>query len=116
MPPHRRKLQPWQRSEIMGQYDARVPLRQISRNTGFRPSTIHWTVKQSEIRDEAQHDLPRSGQPRKSTCAQDDRLYQHIRINNNLNWADLEDLTIIKHATIQERFNKTSADYHSYCR
>ena len=52
MAPRRRQLQPHERSEIVGQYKARVPLRQILRNIDLRPSTVYWTVKQSESRDE----------------------------------------------------------------
>ena len=67
--PRRRELEPHERSEIIGQYKARVPLKAISRNLGVPHPTVQCTVKQSEKRDEEQHNLPVRGRPRKSTRA-----------------------------------------------
>ena len=82
--PRQRKLKPHERSEIIGQYKARVPLKAISRNLSVPRPTVQYTVKQSEKRDSQERDLPRSGRPRHLTQAQDNSLYRHLRINNNL--------------------------------
>ena len=116
MAPHHRQLQPHERSEIIGQYKARVPLRQISRNTGLRPSTVHWTVKQSESRDEAQHDLQRKGRPRFTTHAQDNRVYRHLRINNNLRWPEVEDIAGIKRTQLRQRMREIDSNFRQYRR
>ena len=116
MPPHRRQLKPHERSEIIGQYNARVPLHQISKNTGRRRSTIQWTVKQANLRDDEQHDLQRSGRPRETTQAQDNRVYRHLRINNDLRWPEVEDIAGIKRTTIQNRMREIDPKFHQYRR
>ena len=79
-----RRLKGYERLEIIGAHNVRVPLKEIARNIGISPSTVRRTVRKSRVRDEWQHDLPRSGRPRESTPAQDNRIYRHLRINNNL--------------------------------
>ena len=101
--PRRRELKPYERSEIIGQSKARIPLKAISRNLGIPRSTVQYTVKQAEKRDPEQHNLSGRGQPRKTTQAQDDRLYRHLRINNNLRWSEIEELTSIKRTQIRQR-------------
>ena len=76
-----RRLKGYERLEIIGAYNARVPLKEISRNTDISLSTVRRTVRKSQVRDEWQHDLPRSGRQRESTRAQDNRLHRHLRIN-----------------------------------
>ena len=101
--PRRRELKPHERSEIIGQYKARVPLKAISKNLGVPHPTVQFTVKLSEKRDKEQHNLPGRGQPRKSPRAQDDRLYRHCRINNDLRWSEVKELATIKRTQIQQR-------------
>ena len=104
--PRRRKLKPHERSEIIGQYKARVPLRAISKILYLKRSTVQYTVKQSNQRDEAQHDLPRKERPRGTISTQDNRLYRHLRINNNLRWSEIEDLTPIRRTQIRQRMQE----------
>ena len=114
--PQRRELKPYKRSEIIGQYKARVPLKAISRNLGVSRPTIQYTVKQSEKRGPEQHNLPGRGQPRKTTQDQDDRLYQHLRINNNLRWSEIEELTSIKRTQIRQRMQEIDLKFRQYRR
>ena len=62
----RRQLQPYKRSEIINQYKIKVPLQQISRNTGLRHSIIHYTIKQLNLCNNIQHNLLHKERPRKS--------------------------------------------------
>ena len=110
------KLKPHERSEIIGMHKARVPLKQISRNTGKYLSTVKYTVKKAAVRDEAQHDLPRSGRPRKSTRNQDNHLYRHARIRNDISWAELVELAPIKRTQIQQRFREIDPNFRQYLR
>ena len=75
--PRQRELKPHERSEIIGQYKARVPLQPILRKLGVSCPTVQYTVKKSGTRDKQQHNVPVREQPRKITQAQDDRLYRH---------------------------------------
>ena len=95
--PRRHELKPHERSEIIGQYKTRVPLKAISRNLGVPRPTVQYTVKKSETRDEQQHNVPGRGQLRKTTQAQDDRLYRHLRVNDDLRWSEIDDLMPIRH-------------------
>ena len=114
--PRRRNLKPHERSEIIGQNKARVPLKAISRNLSISRPTVQYTVKKSQRRDAEQHDLPRTGRPRHSTRAQDDRLYRHCRINNDLRWSEIEDLAPIKRTQIQQRFREIDPKFRQYRR
>ena len=114
--PRRRELKPYERSEIIGQYKARVPLNAISRNLGIPRPTVQYTVKQSEHRDPEQHNLPGRGRPRKSTRAQDDRLYRHLRIDNDLCWSEIEELIPIKRTQIRQRMREIDKRFRQYRR
>ena len=59
--PRRRNLKPHERSEIIGQNKARVPLKAISRNLNISRPTVQYTVKKSQRRNTEQHNLPRIG-------------------------------------------------------
>ena len=109
---YRKQLKPHQRSKIIDKYKAKVPLRQILRNTGLRLSTVHWTINQSDLCDKAQHDLPYSSRPRHSTRAQDNRLYRCLRINNDLRWSDIEDLMPIKRTQIRQRMREINLKFY----
>ena len=45
--PRRRNLKPHERSEIIGQNKARVPLKVIFKNLGVLRPTVQYTVKKS---------------------------------------------------------------------
>ena len=57
--PRRRNLKPHERSEIIGQNKARVPLKTISKNLSILCSTVQYTVKKSQRRNIKQHNFPR---------------------------------------------------------
>ena len=101
-----RRLKGYERLDIIGAYNARVPLKEISRNTDISLSTVRRTVRKSQVRDEWQHNLPRLGRPRESTRAQDNRLYRYLRINNNFHWSELEELASIKRTQIRQRMRE----------
>ena len=115
MAPYHR-LKPHERSEIIGQRKARLPLKQISENLNIPYSTVKYTLKKSETRDEAQHDLPRSGRRRHSTRDQDNRVYRHLRINNNLRWPEVVDIAGIKRIAIQNRMREIDPNFKRYRR
>ena len=111
-----RRLQPHERSEIIGAYKARTPLREISRNAHIPQSTVQRTVQKAGIRDPQQHNLPRKGRPQKTTPAQDNRLSRHVRINNNLRWSEIKDLTLIQRTQIQQRMQEIDPTFRQYRR
>ena len=115
MAPYQR-LTPSKRSEIIGAHTSRVPLREIHRNTGIPLTTVQRTVRMAGIRDNEQHDLKRSGRPRKSTRSEDDRLYRHLRINNDLRWTEIEDLMLIQRTQIRQRMHEIDLNFHQYRR
>ena len=69
------KLKPYERSEIIGQIKARIPLKQISENLNVSYATVRYTKKKAETRDKAQNDLPRKGRPRKATDNEVNHIY-----------------------------------------
>ena len=94
--PRRRNLKPHERSKIIGQNKARVPLKVISKNLDILCPTVQYTVKKSQRYDAEQHDLSYMGRPRHFTQTQDDHLYRYCRINNDLRCSKIEDLDQIK--------------------
>ena len=106
-----RRLKGYERLEIIGAHNARVPLKEIARNIGIPPSTVRRTVRKSRVRNKWQYDLPRSGRPRESTPTQDNRIYRHLRINNNLRWSEIEELASIKRTQIRQRLHEIDPNF-----
>ena len=110
------RLKPHERSEIIGMHKARVSLKEISRNTRCCLATVKSTVRKAESRGPDQHDLPRSGRPRKSTRNQDDHLYRRARTRNDMSWAELTEIAPISRTTIQRRFREIDPNFRQYRR
>ena len=78
------KLKPYERSEIIGQIKARIPLKHISENLNVPYATVQYTKKKAETRYEAQNNLSRKGRPRKATDNEVNHIYRRLRVRNNL--------------------------------
>ena len=108
--PLQRRLKPFERQEILGAAKLRVPLKDISNRLNIAYSTVKYTKQLAERRDQEQHDLPRSGRPRKSTKAQDKRLIRRTHINTSLLWEELLESTALSKSTVRRRFKELDSD------
>ena len=115
MPPQHR-LKPSERAEIIGAHKNGVPLNEISANTGIPRTTVKRTWRMRDTRDENHHDLDRSGRSRKSTIDENNRLYRRTRIDNNLRWAELIDISSLSRSTIRRKFIEIDPGYRQYMR
>ena len=105
-----------QRSEIIGAHRERIPLAQIAANYQCHPETIRRAWRMRDRRNDKQQDLSRSERPRQSTEMQDQRLYRHLRIDNDLRWRDILDLHPLRRTQIQQRLAEIDPSFRQYLR
>ena len=110
----RGRLKPYERQEIMGGVKLRVSLRDISNQLNIPYSTVKYTKQKAERRDPQQHDLKRSGRPRKSIPEDDQRLYRHTKINTSLLWEEVLQLTTLSKNSVRRRFKEIDPDWRLF--
>ena len=115
MAPHK-QLSARERTRLVDARLAGMPLKDISNTYDVSYNTVKWTWKQYRKRDQEERDLPRSGRPRKSTTAQDNRLYRRLRIDNDLRWRGIVELSDLGRTQIQQRFLEIDPDFYQYMR
>ena len=115
MPPRRHSTRA-ERSQIIGARLNGGTLKVISNLMNINYETVKYTWRQYGNRDNEERDLPRSGRPRKTTQDQDNRLYRRLRIDNDLQWKKLLEVSDLGRTQIQQRMLEIDPSFHQYVR
>ena len=86
--------------------DANIGPRKISTITKIPESTVKYTKKKAQERDQDQHDLPRSGRPRKTSKSQDARSYRYLKHHSNMTGAEISKTNNLKRSSMRRRLLK----------
>ena len=106
-----RRLKPHERSQVIGARANGTPSGEVSIYTRIKYRTLQRTWAKRNERDDQQHDLKRSGRPRKTTEDQDTRLYRHLRISPLICRREILDLTSLSRTQVQQRLAEIDSDF-----
>jgi transposase len=106
---------PTERSEILGRIKAGQPLKETSANSRFSYVTVKRIKAKEHLRAPYdQHDLPRSGAPKKFSENEANHWYRRTRRDPDITYAEIVRESDIGRRQIYNRLHEFGGHYHKY--
>lgn len=108
------ELTPAKRNQLIGAHLNGVTLKAAAEQLDINYNTAKYTWQARNRRPLGQLSCNRSGGPRKTTQADDNRLYRHLRRQPTLKWREIAEITPLKRTQTRRRMTEIAPDFHQY--